>query len=65
MPWTALEALSRFKIPLSIGSASRELNSGLVRVTNSNVIRSLEDYVAKHIDNENNKSVRAKIGALH
>ena len=65
VPWTALEGLSRFKIPLSIGSASKDINSGLVRVSNSNVIRSLEDYVAQHINNENNKSIRARISALH
>ena len=52
VPWVALEALSRFRIPLSIGSASKDFDSGLVKVDNSNVIRSLEDYVVKHIDSE-------------
>ena len=52
VPWVALEALSRFRIPLSIGSASKDYNSGLVKVDNSNVIRSLEDYVVQHIDSE-------------
>ena len=66
VPWAALEATSRFKIPLSIGSANRELNSGLVKVSNSNVIRSLEDYVAQHINNESNKPIGASIvSALH
>ena len=66
VPWAALEAMSRFKIPLSIGSANREFNSGLVKVSNSNVIRSLEDYVAQHINNESNKPIGASaISALH
>ena len=66
VPWAALEAMSRFKIPLSIGSANREFNSGLVKVSNSNVIRSLEDYVAQHINNESSKPIGASaVGALH
>ena len=52
VPWVALEALSRYRIPLSIGSASKDFNSGLVKVDNNNVIRSFEDYVVQHIDSE-------------
>ena len=51
-PWAALEALSRFRVPLSIGSASKDLNSGLVKVENSNIIKSVEDYVVRRIDSE-------------
>ena len=67
-PWVALEALSRFRIPLSIGSASKDLNSGLVKVENSNVIKSVEDYVVRRIDSEiqQGKSERITIASeLH
>tara|TARA_Y100001970_G_scaffold104520_1_gene130901 strand:- start:5166 stop:6314 length:1149 start_codon:yes stop_codon:yes gene_type:complete len=67
-PWVALEALSRFGIPLSIGSASKDLNSGLVKVENSNVIKSVEDYVVRRIDSEieQGKSKRRTIASeLH
>ena len=67
-PWAALEALSRFRIPLSIGSASKDLNSGLVKVENSNIIKSVEDYVVRRIDSEivQGKSKRGTIAsALH
>ena len=67
-PWAALEALSRFRIPLSIGSASKDLNSGLVKVENSNVIKSVEDYVVRRIDSEiqQGKSERITIASeLH
>ena len=66
VPWAALEAMSRFKIPLSIGSANREFNSGLVKVTNSNVIRSLEDYLVQHLDTDKREPTRASnVSALH
>ena len=68
VPWAALEALSKFRIPLSIGSVSKDFNSGLVKVENSNVIRSLENYLVKHIDSEIEqiKSKRKTIAsALH
>ena len=68
VPWAAIEAMSRYGIPLSIGSASKEFSSGLVKVENSNVIRSLEDYVVQHIDSEveQNKLKRKTIAsALH
>ena len=68
VPWAALEALSRFRIPLSIGSVSKDFSSGLVKVENSNIIRSLEDYLVKHIDGEieQGKSKRKTIvSALH
>ena len=52
VPWVALEAMLRYEIPLSIGSASKDFNSGLVKVENSNVIRSLEDYIVQHLDSE-------------
>ena len=67
-PWAALEALSRFRVPLSIGSASKDLNSGLVKVENSNIIKSVEDYVVRRIDSEivQGKSKRGTIAsALH
>ena len=60
-PWAALEALSRFRIPLSIGSASKDLNSGLVKVENSNVIKSLEDYVVRCIDSEIEQGISERI----
>ena len=68
VPWVALEALSRYRIPLSIGSASKDFNSGLVKVDNNNVIRSFEDYVVQHIDSEveQNKPNRKTIAnAIH
>ena len=68
VPWVALEALSRFRIPLSIGSASKDFNSGLVKVENSNVIRSLENYVVQHLDSEIEQGKlrgKALAGALH
>ena len=66
VPWAALEAMSRFKIPLSIGSANREFNSGLVKVTNSNVIRSLEEYLVQHMDTNKGEPIRAfNVSALH
>ena len=68
VPWVALEAMSRYEIPLSIGSASKEFNSGLVKVENSNVIRSLEDYVVQHLDSEiKQRKLRRKTiaNALH
>ena len=60
-PWVALEALSRFRIPLSIGSASKDLNSGLVKVENSNVIKSVEDYVVRRIDSEIEQGISERI----
>ena len=68
VPWVALEAMSRYEIPLSIGSASKDFNSGLVKVENSNVIRSLEDYVVQHLDSEiKQRKLRRKTiaNALH
>ena len=32
--------------------AIKPVNSGLVKVENSNVIRSLEDYIVQHLDSE-------------
>ena len=67
-PWAALEALSRFRVPLSIGSASKDLKSGLVKVENSNIIKSVEDYVVRRIDSEivQGKSKRGTIASsLH
>ena len=60
-PWAALEALSKFRVPLSIGSASKDLNSGLVKVENSNVIKSVEDYVVRRIDSEIEQGISERI----
>ena len=68
VPWAAIEALSKFKIPLSIGSIGSEIASGLVRVTKGNISRKLIDYIDDHISDlagkpSDKKSMKAR--ALH
>ena len=48
-PWVALEALSKFQIPLSIGSASRNIESNLVRVSKDNIVNRLRDHIRNHL----------------
>jgi flagellar biosynthesis GTPase FlhF len=68
VPWAAIEALSKFKIPLSIGSVGREIASGLVQVDKGNISRKLTDYIGEYISDRESKpsdikSMKAK--ALH
>ena len=68
VPWAAIEALSRFKIPLSIGSIGSEIASGLVKVTKGNISRKLVDYIDDHITNltgKHSERKSMKISALH
>ena len=68
VPWAAIEALSKFKIPLSIGSIGSEIASGLVQVSKANVSRKLTDYIGEYIsDQESKPSGRGpiKARALH
>lgn len=68
VPWAAIEALSKFKIPLSIGSIGNEIASGLVKVTKGNISRKLTDYIGDYIiDREAKPSGRnsMKAEALH
>lgn len=48
-PWVALEALSKFQIPLSIGSASESIESNLVRVSKDNIVNRLRDHIRNHL----------------
>ena len=48
-PWVALEALSKFQIPLSIGSASESIESNLVRVSKDNIVSKLQDHIKSHL----------------
>ena len=65
VPWAAIEALSKFKIPLSIGSIGREIASGLVKVTKGNISRKLTDYIGDYIsDREANPSGRKSMKAI-
>ncbi|MDG2117558.1 MAG: hypothetical protein P8K11_01150 [Gammaproteobacteria bacterium] len=48
-PWAALEALSEFKIPLSIGSASDKIDKELVLVSGNNIAQRLIEYFDHHI----------------
>ena len=68
VPWAAIEALSKFKIPLSIGSIGSEIASGLVQVTKGNISRKLTDYIGEYISDREfkpsgRKSMKTK--ALH
>lgn len=68
VPWAAIEALSKFKIPLSIGSIGSEIASGLVKVTKGNISRKLVDYIDDHITNltgKHSERKSMKISALH
>ena len=60
VPWAAIEALSKFKIPLSIGSISSEIASGLVQVTKSNISRKLTDYIGDYISDQDSKPSERK-----
>lgn len=48
-PWAALEALSEFKIPLSIGSASNRMDEKLVLVSGNNIAQRLIEYFDHNI----------------
>ena len=68
VPWAAIEALSKFKIPLSIGSIHSEITSGLVQVTKENISRRLTDYIDDHISElagEPSDRESTKVRALH
>lgn len=68
VPWAAIEALSKFKIPLSIGSVGNEIASGLVKVTKGNISRKLTDYIGDYISDREAKpsgSKSMKARALH
>ena len=68
VPWAAIEALSKFKIPLSIGSNSSDITSGLVQVTKRNISRRITDYINEHVSEPNSQSARRALkrnSALH
>ncbi|MDG2140055.1 MAG: hypothetical protein P8K27_01025 [Gammaproteobacteria bacterium] len=68
VPWAAIEALSKFKIPLSIGSNSSDITSGLVQVTKRNISRRITDYINEHVSELNSLSARRALtrnSALH
>jgi flagellar biosynthesis GTPase FlhF len=67
-PWVALEALSKFQIPLSIGSANKNIESNLVRVSKDNIVNRLRDHIRKHLTSDiKTLSDREppKVNALH
>ena len=68
VPWAAIEALSKFKIPLSIGSNSSDIHSGLVHVTKRNISHRIIDYINEHVGELNSQSTRRALtrdSALH
>jgi hypothetical protein len=68
VPWAAIEALSKFKIPLSIGSNSSDITSGLVKVTKQNISRRITDYINEHVselDNQTTRRALTRSSALH
>ena len=54
-PWAALEALSEFKIPLSIGSASDRMDKKLVLVSGNNIAKRMIEYFDENISVPENK----------
>ena len=68
VPWAAIEALSKFKIPLSIGSNSSDIHSGLVQVTKRNISHRIIDYINEHVGELNSQSTGRALtrdSALH
>ena len=68
VPWAAIEALSKFRIPLSIGSIGSEIASGLVKVTKGNISRKLVDFMDAHISDltgKHSERKSMKVSALH
>ena len=68
VPWAAIEALSKFKIPLSIGSNSSDITSGLVKVTKQNISRRITDYIDEHVSELDSQTTRRALtrgSALH
>ena len=55
IPWAALEALSEFRIPLSIGSASDRLDKKLVLVSGNNIAKRMIEYFDENISVPENK----------
>ena len=55
IPWAALEALSEFKIPLSIGSASDRMDKKLVLVSGNNIAKRIIEYFDENISVPENK----------
>lgn len=55
IPWAALEALSEFKIPLSIGSASDRMDKKLVLVSGNNIAKRMIEYFDENISVPENK----------
>lgn len=68
-PWAALEALSEFKIPLSIGSTSDQLSKKLVLVSGDNIAQRIIEYFDCNIKcSENNAATDSPtmpFAALH
>jgi flagellar biosynthesis GTPase FlhF len=68
VPWAAIEALSKFRIPLSIGSIGSEIASGLVKVTKGNISRKLIDYIDDYFSDlagKHSERKSMKVSALH
>ena len=68
VPWAAVEALSKFKIPLSIGSNGSEITSGLVKVTTENISHRLTNYINDRVDEityESSQKESLQTSALH
>ena len=55
IPWAALEALSEFRIPLSIGSASDRMDKKLVLVSGNNIAKRMIEYFDENISVPENK----------
>ncbi len=52
VPWAALEAVSKLRVPLSIGSTSSSLTARLVQVNNENLANRVVSYVADHLSEQ-------------
>jgi len=52
VPWAALEAGSKLRVPLSIGSTSSSLAAPLVQVNNENLANRVVSYVADHLSEQ-------------
>ena len=68
VPWAAIEALSEYRIPLSIGSTSSSLTTDLVRVSKENISRRLIEFLNFNIsgpDNMRDSLEVTRINALH
>jgi hypothetical protein len=66
-PWVVLEALSKFQIPLSIGSANKNIESNLVSVSKVNIVNKIQEHIRGHLTTDIKTLDREppKVNALH